>query len=111
MRSSHARSGVGKRLMDKAEAEIAKAGFQTARLETNTFNATSQAFYAVRGYREAGCYPDKEWNRGLETILLVKTLGLMSPLDPKRSLRLAPRDSPTSACIGVCSKVIEVFAG
>jgi ribosomal protein S18 acetylase RimI-like enzyme len=75
VRSSHARSGVGKHLMDKAEAEIAKAGFRTARLETDTFNTRSQAFYAARGYREADRYPDTEWNSGLTTILLVKDLG------------------------------------
>ena len=48
VRSSHARTGVGGRLMDRAEAEIAEAGFPTARLETDTFNLRSQAFYAAR---------------------------------------------------------------
>jgi len=71
----HARSGVGGRLMDRAEAEIAEADFPTARLETDTFNLRSQAFYAARGYREAGRYPDEEWSSGLTTLLLVKTLG------------------------------------
>jgi ribosomal protein S18 acetylase RimI-like enzyme len=74
VRSSHARSGVGKQLMDKAEAEIVKAGFRAARLETDTFNTRSREFYAARGYAEAGRYPDKEWNSGLTTILLIKTL-------------------------------------
>jgi ribosomal protein S18 acetylase RimI-like enzyme len=71
----HARSGVGARLMDHAEAEIARAGFAAARLETDTFNLRSQAFYAARGYVEAGRYPDEEWNSGLTTLLLVKQLG------------------------------------
>lgn len=75
VRSSHARTGVGGRLMDRAEAGIAEAGFPTARLETDTFNLRSQAFYAKRGYREADRYPDEEWNSGLTTILLVKALG------------------------------------
>ncbi|MFL5294771.1 MAG: GNAT family N-acetyltransferase [Phenylobacterium sp.] len=75
VRASHARSGVGRALMDKAEAEIAAAGFTTVRLETDTFNAPSQGFYAVRGYREAERYPDVEWASGLTTILLVKRLG------------------------------------
>lgn len=75
VRASHARTGVGGRLMDKAEAEIAGAGFAAARLETDTFNLRSQAFYAARGYREADRYPDHEWNSGLTTILLVKALG------------------------------------
>ena len=72
---AHARTGVGARLMDHAEAEIARAGFASVRLETDTFNTRSQAFYAARGYREAGRYPDTEWNSGLKTLLLVKPLG------------------------------------
>lgn len=72
--ASHARTGVGGRLMDKAEAEIARAGFPAARLETDTFNTRSQAFYAARGYREADRYPDREWMSGLVTLLLVKPL-------------------------------------
>jgi len=75
VRPSAARSGVGARLMDRAEAAIARAGFPAARLETDTFNAASQAFYAARGYREAGRYPDEAWNSGLTTLLLVKPLG------------------------------------
>jgi len=74
VRASHARQGAGARLMDKAEAEIAAAGFEAARLETDTFNTRSQAFYAARGYIEAGRYPDEEWNSGLTTLLLVKPL-------------------------------------
>jgi len=73
--ASHARTGVGGRLMDQAEAGIAEAGFPTARLETDTFNLRSQAFYAAQGYQEAGRYPDEEWNSGLTTVLLVKALG------------------------------------
>jgi len=72
--SSAARTGVGSRLMDKAEAEIARAGCAAARLETDTFNARSRAFYLARGYREAERYPDREWNSGLTTLLLVKPL-------------------------------------
>lgn len=75
VRASHARTGIGARLMDRAEAAIAEAGFATARLETDTFNLRSQAFYAARGYREADRYPDEEWDSGLTTILLVKALG------------------------------------
>ena len=72
--ASHARRGVGARLMDKAEAEIASAGFAAVMLETDTFNQRSQAFYAARGYQEARRYPDTEGNSGLTTILLVKSL-------------------------------------
>jgi GNAT superfamily N-acetyltransferase len=74
VRPRHARTGLGGRLMAKAEAEIARAGHAAARLETDTFNLTSQAFYAARGYREADRYPDTEWNSGLTTLLLVKPL-------------------------------------
>lgn len=73
--STAARTGVGAALMDEAEAAIAAAGHPAARLETDTFNARSQAFYAARGYREAGRYPDEEWGSGLTTLLLVKPLG------------------------------------
>ena len=73
--ASQARSGVGAWLMDHAEAEIARAGHAAARLETDTFNTRSQAFYAARGYVEAGRYPDTEWNSGLTTLLLAKPLG------------------------------------
>lgn len=74
VRSAHARQSIGRRLMDHAEVQIARASFATARLETDTFNHSSQAFYAARGYREAGRYPDEEWNSDLTTILLVKPL-------------------------------------
>jgi ribosomal protein S18 acetylase RimI-like enzyme len=74
VRAGHARRGVGARLMDQVEAEIVRAGFAAARLETDSFNTASQAFYAARGYREAGRYPDEEWNSGLTTIQLVKAL-------------------------------------
>ena len=73
--SRHARSGVGSRLMDSAEAAIARSGFAAVRLETDTFNAASQSFYKARGYREADRYPDVEWNSDLTTILFVKALG------------------------------------
>jgi len=75
VRSDHARRGVGARLMDHAEAGIAASGHAAARLETDTFNTRSQAFYAARGYREARRYPDEEWNSGLTTVLLVKAMG------------------------------------
>lgn len=74
VRGSHAGQGVGTRLMDVAEAEIAAAGFDAVRLETDTFNARSRAFYAKRGFSETERYPDTEWNSGLTTLLLVKPL-------------------------------------
>jgi ribosomal protein S18 acetylase RimI-like enzyme len=74
VRSDHARRGVGHQLMDKAETEIAAAGFEATRLETDTFNVQAQAFYASRGYVEVARYPDLEWRSGLTTILLRKPL-------------------------------------
>jgi GNAT superfamily N-acetyltransferase len=75
VRSTHARTGVGGRLMDAAEEEIRRAGLPAVRLETDTFNARSQAFYAARGYVEIDRYPDREWDSGLTTVLLRKLLG------------------------------------
>ena len=72
--SRWARMGVGSRLMDEVEAEIASEGFSASRLETDTFNLASQAFYKVRGYHEADRYPDTEWSSGFTTLLLVKPL-------------------------------------
>ncbi len=74
VRGSHARRGAGAALMDYAERVIADAGFKAVRLETDTFNANSQAFYAARGYVEKDRYPDLEWDSGLTTLLLVKAL-------------------------------------
>ena len=76
VRTAHARTGVGTALMDLAETAIARAGHAAVRLETDTFNARSQAFYAARGYAEADRYPDTEWNSGLVTLLLVSTLAV-----------------------------------
>lgn len=74
VRASHAGKGVGSRLMDLAEAWIARAGHAQARLETDTFNERSRGFYAARGYQEADRYPDEDWDSGLTTLLLVKRL-------------------------------------
>lgn len=79
VRGDHARHGVGAALMDVAEAAIVAAGYGSVRLETDTFNRRSQAFYGKRGFVEAGRYPDEEWNSGLTTVLLVKTLGPAGP--------------------------------
>jgi len=72
--SSHRRKGLASRLMDFAEARIASAGYETVRLETDTFNEPSQALYRNRGYHEIDRYPDKHWNSGLTTVLLEKRL-------------------------------------
>jgi ribosomal protein S18 acetylase RimI-like enzyme len=74
IRSAHSRRGVGTRLIDQAEHAIAKAGFGAARLETDTFNDRSRAFYRARGYGETDRYPDMEWDSDLTTLLLEKVL-------------------------------------
>lgn len=79
VRPRRARLGIGGRLMDHAEAQIAGLGFPEACLETDSFNTRSRAFYASRGYREADRYPDKEWASGLTTLLLVKTFAPDNP--------------------------------
>jgi ribosomal protein S18 acetylase RimI-like enzyme len=72
--SSWRRKGVATRLMDEAETRIAEAGQPAVRLETDTFNHSSQAFYRSRGYQEAERYPDTERASGLTTLLLRKPL-------------------------------------
>ena len=62
-------------ICSSAHVRAARAGFAAVRLETDTFNTASRAFYAARGYVEADRYPDEEWDSGLTTILLVKALG------------------------------------
>jgi len=68
------RRGIAGVLMDAAEDAMRKAGVQRARLETDTFNTGSQAFYLARGYVEMDRYPDLEWNSGFTTILYEKAL-------------------------------------
>ena len=68
------RRGAGRAGVAHAVAAIAAAGHGQARLETDTFNAQSRAFYAGLGYREIDSYPDLEWDSGLTTLLLEKAL-------------------------------------
>lgn len=58
--TDQARRGTGTRLLDFAEGAMRKAGIAAARLETDTFNTRSRAFYAARGYEEVDFYPDNE---------------------------------------------------
>ena len=69
------RRGVGAALLALAEDGMRAAGFDEARLETDTFNTQSRAFYAKHGYAEVDTYPDEEWDSGFTTVLLVKALG------------------------------------
>ena len=67
--------GVGGRLLAHAEQQIAAAGFEQARLETDTFNIPAQRVYKATGYVEKDRYPDDEWDSGFTTVLLAKPLG------------------------------------
>lgn len=73
--SNFQRKGVGRRLMGRAERDMAAKGFRQARLETDTFNEQSQSFYKALGYVEMGRYPDEEWQSGLTTVLFEKAFG------------------------------------
>lgn len=68
------RLGVGQALLEDVEREIERAGHSHVRLQTDTFNDRSRAFYARHGYAEIDRYPDDEWNSGLTTILFEKRL-------------------------------------
>lgn len=66
--------GLGSALLAHAEAAMAVAGHAQARLETDTFNEASRAFYRRHGYAEVGFYPDESWHSGFTTVLLSKPL-------------------------------------
>ncbi|MFY2606172.1 GNAT family N-acetyltransferase [Achromobacter ruhlandii] len=68
------RRGVGAALLAVAEAGMRADGHAEARLETDTFNTQSRAFYGKHGYAEVDTYPDEEWDSGFTTVLLVKPL-------------------------------------
>lgn len=68
------RRGAGSILMEYAERAMAEQGFAAARLETDSFNIASQAFYLGRSYVEQSRYPDQEWDSGFTTILYAKAL-------------------------------------
>ena len=54
---AHAREGLGAAFMDYYEALAAELGCAALRLDTNEINRPARAFYAGRGYREAGVIP------------------------------------------------------
>lgn len=68
------RVGIGSALLTYAEREMAHSGVKFARLETDTFNVQSRAFYEKHGYSEQDRYPDTQWDSGFTTILLAKAL-------------------------------------
>lgn len=66
--------GIGSQLLAVAEQGMREAGHAVARLETDTFNEQSQAFYRRHGYVVADTYPDEEWDSGFTTVLMTKSL-------------------------------------
>ncbi len=65
--------GVGRRLMDAAEADIFNHG-PNVFLLVSTWNVAAQRFYEVRGYRRVGEITDYV-RRGITEVLYRKTLG------------------------------------
>ncbi len=65
--------GVGRQLMDAAEADIFRHG-PNVFLMVSAFNTGAQRFYEERGYRRVGEIPDYV-RRGITEILYRKTLG------------------------------------
>ncbi|KAF1004575.1 MAG: Aminoalkylphosphonate N-acetyltransferase [Luteibacter sp.] len=66
--------GIGGRLLAVAEEGMRREGLAMARLETDTFNERSRAFYRRHGYVETDTYPDEEWDSGFTTVLMTKPL-------------------------------------
>lgn len=73
------RHGIGQTLLAQAEQAMLDEGHTLSRLETDTFNTASRAFYIACGYREVAQYPDEEWDSGLTTVLLTRPLEQAAP--------------------------------
>ncbi len=68
------RQGIGTALLRHAENAMSISGVKIVRLETDTFNTQSRAFYGRHGYKEKDRYPDTQWDSGFTTILLEKVI-------------------------------------
>lgn len=66
--------GLGQALLVHAEAAMRAAGHGKVRLETDSFNRSAIGFYERHGYQCEATYPDEEWESGLTTVLMSKTL-------------------------------------
>lgn len=66
--------GLGRALLQHAEAAMRAAGHAKVRLETDTFNQAAIGFYERQGYQCEATYPDEEWESGLTTVLMTKLL-------------------------------------
>lgn len=65
--------GIGSRLMDAAETEIA-SGFDEARLEVLAFNHSAQRFYSHRGWSERRRFSGSECGSPVELVEMRLTL-------------------------------------
>ena len=74
VRPAFAGQGVGQDLLAGLEHQMRRDGHRVAPLETDTFNLRARAFYRRAGYVELDTYPDEEWDSGLTTVLMVKSL-------------------------------------
>jgi ribosomal protein S18 acetylase RimI-like enzyme len=72
VRAAYRRKGIAAALMACAEKATKEAGFKSLRLETDTFNAPSQALYRHLGYAEIARYPDVLYDPSIVTVLLEK---------------------------------------
>ncbi len=68
------RQGIGRSLLERVEVAAVATGTECLRLETDSFNTAAQALYVSCGFREIDRYPDEEWQSGLTTVLMEKTL-------------------------------------
>ncbi len=64
-------SGIGRRLMDFAEAEALRRGWPAIQLYTHALMTENQALYRRRGYREVG----RRSEHGYDRVYMVKPLG------------------------------------
>lgn len=64
-------TGVGRRLLERADDEAAAAGYRELRLYTNEAMTENLAYYARRGYRET----HRSQDQGFRRVFFVKQLG------------------------------------
>jgi len=69
----HRGLGIGRRLLAKAEQEIAARGFARARLRVVAENAAARGFYARHGWREDRRY--RHESHGFDMVDMSKELG------------------------------------
>lgn len=76
---THRRRGIGTRLLEIAEGEIAGRGYTCARLRVVAANLSAQQFYAKHGWREDRRYSHEA--HGFSMVEMIKALA--PPPDPK----------------------------